>query len=53
MSLENPKAALVIDFFCTNTNNTVKDISESLEMSESKVNSILEKYLNNKTYNER
>lgn len=54
MSLENGKEALVIHYFLTEHNNTSPTIAKKIDvdLSVSKVNAILTKYLKNKTINE-
>lgn len=48
MSLEKTKEVLVLDYFLTREQNSVKEISLYFDLSESRVHAILNTYLNNK-----
>lgn len=47
--LQNNKEVLVLHYFLTWQNNTVKNIAEHLEIKEIRVHQIINKYLKTKT----
>jgi hypothetical protein len=52
MNLENKKEALVLHHFLNDHNNTLAVIAKKVDLKLQRVNSILTKYLKNKTINE-
>lgn len=49
MEAQNKKEALVIHYFLTLVDNSVKNIAKILEISEHRVHVVINKYLKNKT----